>query len=128
MGGFGDVAEARLCYNKMAAGMARLREIEQNVEHDAVNSEKYIKELSKVCWDMSRATGAMFEQEHLRFINMFTAAGGGGNGGGYRHPKAVMENKVIQTLRAEMETSPCSGSGTSSSPRHYGKLEVSARR
>ena len=62
----------------MAAGMARLQEIEQNVEHDAVNSEKYIKELSKVCWEMFRATGAMFEQEHLRFINMFTAAGSKG--------------------------------------------------
>ena len=95
VGGFGDVGEARL-----AAGMARLQEIEQNVEHDAVNSEKYIRELSKVCGDMFRATGAMFEQEHLRFINMFTAAGSGGNGGGYKYPKAIMEHKVIQNLRA----------------------------
>ncbi len=59
--------------------MARLQQIGQSVEQDAVNSEKYIKELSKVCWAMFRATGAMFEQEHFRFINMFTAAGSGGN-------------------------------------------------
>ncbi len=60
------------------------------MEQDAVKSEKYIKELSKVCWEICRATGAMFEQEHLRFLNMFIAAGSGGNGGGYRHPKAIM--------------------------------------
>ena len=96
----GDVGEARFCYNKMAAGMARLHQIEQNVEHDAVNSEKHIKELSKVYWEMFRATGAMFEQEHLRFLSMFVAAGSGGNGGGHRQPKTVMENKVIQNLKA----------------------------
>ena len=44
VGGFGDVGEAEFCFSKMAAGMARLQEIEQNVEHDAVNSEKYIRE------------------------------------------------------------------------------------
>ncbi len=44
VGGFGDVGEARFCYNKMAAVMARLQEIEQNAERPAVNSEKYINE------------------------------------------------------------------------------------
>ncbi len=73
----------------MAVGMARLQEIEQNVECDAVNSEKYIKELSKVCVEMFRATGVMFEQENLSFINMFAATGGGGSGGmGNRFPRA----------------------------------------
>ncbi len=80
VGGFGDVGEANFYRSKMAEGVARPQEIEQNVGHDAVNSEKCIRELSKVCWDMCRATGAMFEQEHLRFINMFVAAGSGGNG------------------------------------------------
>ncbi len=80
--------------------MAWPQEIEQKVEHDVVNSEKNIKELPKVRRDTSRATGAMFEQKHLRFINLFIAVGSGGNGCGYRHPKAVMENKVIQNLRA----------------------------
>ncbi len=42
--------------------------------------EKCAKELSKVCWHMFRATGARFEQEHLRFINMFAAKGNGGSG------------------------------------------------
>ncbi len=91
VGGFGDVGDAKFCYSKMAAGMARL----QNVEHDAVNLEKYMRELSKVCWDMFRATCFMFEQEHFRFMNMFAAAGSRGNGGVYRHPKAVMENRVM---------------------------------
>ncbi len=72
---------------------------ENNVETDSINTEKYVKELCKVCWDMFRASGAMLEQEHLRFINMFTAAGSGGNGGGYRYPKAIMEHKVVMSLR-----------------------------
>ncbi len=56
VGGFGDVAQARLRYEQMLKGMPRLRDIEENVEHDAVNSEKYIRELSRVCWEMFRAT------------------------------------------------------------------------
>ncbi len=76
VGGFGDVSEARFCYNKIAAGMASRQHIEQNVDHDAVNSEKFIKEWSKVCWEMFRAMEAMFEQEHSRFINMLTNGGG----------------------------------------------------
>ena len=58
--------------------MRRLKDIENNVETDSINTEKYVKDLSKVCWDMFRATGAMFEQGHLRFINMFAATGNGG--------------------------------------------------
>ena len=60
--------------------MTRLKDIENNVEMDAINMEKY-RELSKVCWDTFRAIEAMFEQEHLRFINMFAATGGSGSGG-----------------------------------------------
>ena len=48
---------------------------------------------------MFKATGAMFEQDHSRFISMITASWSGApNGGGYH--KTVMENKVIQNLRA----------------------------
>ncbi len=83
----------------MVRGMKRLKDIETHVEVDAINVEKYVRELSKVCWDMFRATGAMFEQEHLRFINMFTAAGSGGNGTGHRFNKIIMEHKVINNLR-----------------------------
>ena len=42
----------------------------------------------------------MFEQEHLRFFNLFAMTGGGGHGGGGKFPKAIMEHKVIQYLRA----------------------------
>ncbi len=39
----------------------------------------------------------MFEQEHLRFINMFAATGNGGSGGvGHKFPTGIMEHKVIQ--------------------------------
>ncbi len=41
--------------------MKRLKDIENNVETDSKKVEKYVKELSKVCWDMFWATGAMFE-------------------------------------------------------------------
>ncbi len=45
----------------MFKGMKRLRD----VEADSINVEKYVKELSKVCLDMFRAIGTMFEQWHL---------------------------------------------------------------
>ena len=40
----------------------RLKDVENNAEIDAINVEEYVKELSKVCWDVSRATGVVFEQ------------------------------------------------------------------
>ena len=59
-----------------------------------------MKELSKVCWDMFRATGAMFEQEHLRFTNTFAATGVNGSGGGAtKYTRGIMEHKVITNLR-----------------------------
>ncbi len=72
----------------MVKGMKRFEGIENNVETDSINMEKYVKELSKVCWDMFRPTGAMFEQENLKFINMFAATVVNGSGGGAtRHIK-----------------------------------------
>ena len=79
--------------------MKRLKDIENNVETDSINMEKSVKQLSKVCWDMFRATGPMFEQEHLRFISMFAATGSGGIGGGQRFNKGIMKLKVINNLR-----------------------------
>ncbi len=59
--------------------------------------EKYVKELATVTMHVTKTFGIMFEQEYLRFFNMFTASGGGAHGGGnHRFPKAVMEYKVIQ--------------------------------
>ena len=56
------------------------------------NIEKYVKELTPVYREMFKATGAMFEQEHLCFISMITASrSGGSNGGGYH--KTVMKKQ-----------------------------------
>ncbi len=100
LGGFGEVGEARLKFNRMVKGMARLKEISENVVADQLNIEKHVKELTDVVREMFMASGSMFEQEHLRFINLFAATGGGGHGGGVRFPKAVMEHKIIQYLRS----------------------------
>ncbi len=82
--------------------MERLRLIKENIENDQLHIEKYVKELTTVCEDVFRATGAMLEQEHLRFINMFvaTGTGGGAGGGGAKFAKGVMEHRVIQNLKA----------------------------
>ncbi len=79
--GFGDVGQARVFCEAMVQGMMRLRDIDTNVEQDTVNSEKYINELLNVCWEMFWVLGAMFEQEHLRFVNMFVAARDGSGAG-----------------------------------------------
>ncbi len=100
MGGFGDVGEARLNFNRMAKDMMRLMEISENVETDQLNIEKYVKELANVVREMFLSTGSMLEQEHSRFISMFAATGVGDEGFGYRYEKTIMEHKVIQYLRA----------------------------
>ncbi len=99
--GFGDCSEAKVNFQRMVRGLTRLDEISKNVAGHQLNVEKYVKEVSDVCTEMFRAAGSMFEQEHLRFINMFAAIGGGGSGGGsHRFVKGIMEHKVIQHLRA----------------------------
>ncbi len=40
-GVFGDVGQARACFSRMSAGMERPVQIEENVENDQVNIEKY---------------------------------------------------------------------------------------
>ncbi len=72
-GGFGDVGEAAMCFQSMAKTMRRLGEIRDNVEMDGIKVEKYVKELSAVTMDLTKACGRMFQQEHLRFIAMFSA-------------------------------------------------------
>ncbi len=85
----------------MVVGMERSTEIKDHVESNVMNAEKYIKELAAGCKDMFRATGTIFEQEHVRFISMVTAVGGpGAGGGGPRYTKGIMEHKVIQNLKA----------------------------
>ncbi len=51
--------------------------------------------------EMFRATGAMFEQKHLGFINKFEPLGGSGPGGvSHRFRNGIMEHKVILNFRA----------------------------
>ena len=40
-----------------------------------MNAGKYVKELADACTEMFSEIGCMFEQEHLRLINMITAVG-----------------------------------------------------
>jgi hypothetical protein len=85
----------------MVQGMTRLMEISDNVAGDQLNVEKYVKELSDVGAEMFRETGCLFDQEHLRFINVIAAVGSGGTGGGgSKYTRSIVENKVIQKLRA----------------------------
>ena len=100
LGGFGDVGEARMNFNRMSQEMHRLKEISENFEADQLNIEKYVKELTDVVREMFMSTGSMFQQESLRVLSTLAAQGGGGYGGGHRPQKTIMEHKVIQYLRA----------------------------
>ena len=93
LGGFGDVGEARLNFNRMAKGMMRLKQISENVQTDQLNIEKYVKELTNVVREMFLSTGSMFQQEHLRFINYFAATGGVGYGGGGNSRKPLWSTR-----------------------------------
>ncbi len=48
--------------------------------------------------DAVRATRKMFEEEHMRMINVVTSIQPGGVGGGNRVPKGIVAHKVIQNL------------------------------
>ncbi len=76
--------------------MERLTQIGKNGQ---LNIETYVKEFTSECRGMFKATGAMFEQEHLCVISMITASRSGGPNG-RRFRKTIMENKVIQNLKA----------------------------
>ena len=67
---------------------------------DQLNTERYVKELTDVVQEMFMPSRSVFEQEHLRFINMFAAIRVGGKGGGHRYENTIMEHNVIQYLRA----------------------------
>ncbi len=42
LGDFGDVGKARQCFNKMAARMDRLKQIEDMVGHDTINWRSWV--------------------------------------------------------------------------------------
>ncbi len=62
----------------MARVMLRAGEVQDHVEGDSVNVEKYIKEIVIMAHDLTKAAGRMFEQEHLRMISMVSAINPGG--------------------------------------------------
>ncbi len=77
-GGFGHVGEAGLCYAKMARVLQPAGEVHDTVEADSINVEKYVKESAALVIDLVKPSGRMFEQEHLRMINMVSAINPGG--------------------------------------------------
>ncbi len=80
-GGFGEIGEVRLSFNKMVARLSRVKDISDNVEADNMNTEKNVKELGMVFVEVFKASGAMLQQERLGFIAMITAAGSIGASG-----------------------------------------------
>ncbi len=65
------------------------------------NVEQQVNELSAATIELTKVKRRMFEQGHLRFVTMFTAAGSGGsNGIQSRYKRATMEHKVIPKLKA----------------------------
>ena len=97
------------------------------MEGDSINVEKYVKELSVVTMDLTKACGGMFEQEHFRFTAMFSATRSSAGGGGGFH-KGAMEHKDIMNLRAVNGDKSSFRQLTRSSPQPSGKLDECMRR
>ncbi len=101
-GGFGHVGESGACYAKMAQVLQRAGEVRDNVEVGSIIGEKCVKEIAIMMIDLTKASGRIFEQEHLRMISMVSAINPGGSGrtGGNRFTaKGIMEHKVSTNLR-----------------------------
>ena len=101
---FGDVGQARQNFQRMSAGMNRLKDImEQAEDDDLVNLETWVKELAKTVHSMFMSTGSMFVQEALRTeaaISRSRASGYGGGGGDKWTTKGIMEHRVMTNLKA----------------------------
>ena len=54
-GGFEDVGEASMFFQRLAEAMKRLGRIRDNVETDSINVDKYLKELAVVTMDFTKA-------------------------------------------------------------------------
>ncbi len=76
--GFGHVGEAGACYAKMAQALRHAEGVRDNVEGDSINVARCVKEVTIMIYDLTKATGRMFEQEHLKMINMVSAINHGG--------------------------------------------------
>ena len=100
---FGDIGEAQLNFHRISQGMVRFKEIMEKAEDDdLIHLETWVKELAKVVHLMFMSTGAMFVQENLRTSAAISNSGAGGHGGSgeYRHPKGIMEHRVMTNLKA----------------------------
>ncbi len=86
----------------MARVSLRAGEVRGIIEADSINVEKYVMEIATLLSDLTKAIGKMFEEEHLRMINMVTSmhTGGLGGAGGPRLTGGIIEHKAIQNLRA----------------------------
>ena len=86
----------------MARVLPRAGEAHDNVEADSINVEKYVKGIVALVIDLVKASGRMFEHQHLRMIKMVPAikpGGSGGTGGNGFTAKGIMEHKAIRKLR-----------------------------
>ncbi len=65
------------------------------VEADSIDVEKCVNEIAALMADSTKATRRMFDQEHLRMINMVSAINtGGSRGGGNRFTaKGIVEHR-----------------------------------
>ncbi len=61
--------------------------------------ERYVKEFVSLLVDTIQATGKMFEEEHLRMVNMVTAINPRRKGGNGSTTRGIMRHKVITNLR-----------------------------
>ncbi len=78
--------------------MKRFGMIRDNVDPDGINVEQYLKQLFAVTIELTKAIGRMFEQEHLRFIAMFTAGAagvGGTKGAPHKYMKEIKEHCMV---------------------------------
>jgi hypothetical protein len=82
--------------------------VRDHVEQDSINVEKYVKVLASLLVDTIQTTGKMFEEEHLRMINMVSAINTGGSGGAGNRFTAtrIMEHKVIMNFRIDFKLAP----------------------
>ncbi len=78
---FGRVGDPLECYNVIEGGVVTLGDRRDHVEAISMNIEKYFRELARASIEIPWAAGRMFEQEHLRFINLITAVNAGGSVG-----------------------------------------------
>ena len=97
----GTIGEADVSHRRMVAGVNRLRQIEDSVIRDSMNSENYSQETSKVTREIAMDIGAMFQEERLGITTAIAEYGGlsSGEKSAGAKQKGVMEYKAITNLK-----------------------------